>query len=67
VLLLIPAVGSVYPVPPAPIKYFPYAYLVYLAVGALRVGSLHKRKPDVSLSIREDLERMHAQFQFGEQ
>jgi amino acid transporter len=67
VLLLIPAVGSVYPVPPAPIKYFPYAYLVYLAVGALWVGLLHKRKPDVSLSIREDLERMHAQFQFGEQ
>ena len=66
-LLLIPAVGSVYPVPPAPIKYFPYAYLAYLAVGALWVGSLHKRKPDVSLSIREDLERMHAQFQLGEQ
>ncbi|WP_321962048.1 APC family permease [Paraburkholderia sp. J7] len=66
-LLLIPAVGSVYPIPPAPIKYFPYAYLAYLAAGALWVGSFHKRKPHVSISIREDLERMHAQFQLGEQ
>ena len=33
-LLVIPAVGSVYPVPPAPAKYFPYLFLIYLAVGA---------------------------------
>ncbi|MEM5315455.1 APC family permease [Paraburkholderia sp. JHI869] len=67
VLLLIPAVGSVYPVPPAPIKYFPYAYLAYLVIGGLWLSSLHKRKPDVSTSIRAELERTHAQFQLGEQ
>jgi amino acid transporter len=33
-LLLIPAVGSVYPVPPAPSNYFPYAFAAYMALGA---------------------------------
>ncbi len=37
VLLVIPAVGSVYPVPPAPAKFFPYLFLAYLAAGALLV------------------------------
>ena len=46
-LLVIPAVGSVYPVPPAPAKYFPYLFLIYLAVGAslvmMRRGRLVSR------------------------
>jgi amino acid transporter len=33
-LLLIPAVGSVYPVPPPPSNYFPYAFATYMALGA---------------------------------
>ncbi len=33
-LLLIPAVGSVYPVPPPPSNYFPYAFAAYMALGA---------------------------------
>ena len=33
-LLVIPAVGSVYPVPPPPTNYFPYAFLAYMALGA---------------------------------
>ena len=35
VLLLIPSIGSVYPVPAAPVKYFPYAFLVYLIGGGI--------------------------------
>jgi amino acid transporter len=66
VLLLIPAVGSVYPVPPAPLNYFPYVYLAYLAAGVLWVASFHKRKPNASRSIREDLDSVHARFQLGE-
>ncbi|GGP25297.1 APC family permease [Silvimonas amylolytica] len=62
-LLGIPAVGSVYPVPAAPLNYFPYAYLAYLAIGIAWIASLHKRKPHVSRSILEDLDHVHAQFQ----
>jgi len=32
-LLLVPAVGSVYPVPPAPTNAFPYIFLAYFAIG----------------------------------
>jgi len=40
-LLTIPIVGSVYPVPDAPYKYFPYIYVGLMAVGAavLELGS----------------------------
>jgi amino acid transporter len=31
--LLVPAVGSVYPVPPAPVNYFPYIFAAYFAIG----------------------------------
>jgi amino acid transporter len=32
-LLVIPAIGSVYPVPPPPTNYFPYIFLAYFLVG----------------------------------
>jgi len=32
-LLIIPAIGSVYPVPPAPTSYFPYVFLAYFLIG----------------------------------
>ncbi len=34
-VMSIALVGSVYPVPPAPIRYFPYVYLAYIALGML--------------------------------
>jgi amino acid transporter len=66
VLLLIPAVGSVYPVPPAPINYFPYVFLIYLAAGILWILAFYKSKPSASQSIREDLDIAHARYQPGE-
>ena len=33
VMLMIPAIGSVYPVPPAPYNWLPYLYLGYLVAG----------------------------------
>ena len=33
ILLMVPAVGSVYPVPAWPVNIFPYIFLAYLAVG----------------------------------
>ena len=62
-LLLIPAVGSVYPIPPAPVLYFPYLYLAYLAVGIAMVLAFYGRKPAASETIRRDLDQTHARFQ----
>jgi amino acid transporter len=38
VLLLLPTIGSVYPVPAAPVMYFPYAFLVYLIGGGIWIA-----------------------------
>jgi amino acid transporter len=53
-LLLIPAIGSVYPVPPAPVNYFPYIFLAYLVAGVIRVLMLRFQAPG-------KLEEIHAQ------
>jgi amino acid transporter len=45
-LLLIPIVGSVYPVPSAPVNYFPYAFAAYLWFGILRVMGMRHQKPE---------------------
>jgi amino acid transporter len=42
-LLIIPTVGSVYPVPPAPLKYFPYMFVAYLIVGGAWIVVRHRR------------------------
>lgn len=43
VLLLIPTIGSVYPVPPAPVKYFPYMFAAYFVVGGIWIGVQNQR------------------------
>ena len=60
--LLVPAVGSVYPVPPAPVNYFPYVFLGYFLVGLAWFVILHKRSPEVAGEIERDLEETHGQF-----
>ena len=60
--LLVPAVGSVYPVPPAPVNYFPYVFLGYFLVGLAWFVVLHKRSPEVAGEIERDLEETHGQF-----
>jgi amino acid transporter len=62
VLLAVPAVGSVYPVPPAPVMYFPYLYLAYLAAGVTWILAFYRRQPSASVSIREDLKLVHDRF-----
>jgi amino acid transporter len=42
-LLIIPTVGSVYPVPPAPVKYYPYLFVAYLIVGGAWIVIQHRR------------------------
>jgi len=43
ILLLVPAVGSVYPVPSWPVNIFPYIFLGYLAIGVVWFMILRRR------------------------
>ncbi len=48
-LLIIPAIGSVYPVPPPPTNYFPYIFIAYFLIGVAllwrRSGQLSAKGP----------------------
>jgi amino acid transporter len=59
ILLAIPAIGSVYPIPDPPVNYFPYGFLVYLAIGIVWIVSHYRRKPAAVAVAREDLDRTH--------
>jgi amino acid transporter len=54
-LLCIPAVGSVYPVPAAPVNYFPYIFGTYLLFGLFRAVAYKIRDPKSLARIREEL------------
>jgi len=58
-LMLIPAVGSVYPVPDAPVRYFPYIFLGYLALGGVRVAWLRMSAPERLRKIRDEIHAHH--------
>jgi amino acid transporter len=62
VLLSVPAVGSVYPIPDPPVNYFPYAFLVYLAIGIAWIVGFYRRKPAAATSAQEDLDRSHDRY-----
>jgi hypothetical protein len=64
-LLLIPAVGSVYPVPPAPVNYFPYVFLAYLLIGFIRVIALKIKAPERLTAIREQVRSQHLPDMLG--
>ncbi len=46
-LLLIPIYGQVYPVPAAPLRYFPYLVLIYIAAAAVWATALKRSRPEV--------------------
>jgi amino acid transporter len=60
-LMLIPAVGSVYPVPPAPVNIFPYIFGVYLFVGFARTKAMRHLQADRLEEIRGEIAKLHAQ------
>ena len=64
-LLAIPAIGSVYPVPAAPVNAFPYWFLGYLALGLAWILVLRRRRPDAAANIHEDLRLNHDRFAAG--
>jgi amino acid transporter len=61
VLMLIPAVGSVYPVPDPPVRYFPYIFLGYLLIGGARIAWLRLRAPDRLVRIGDEIHTQHVQ------
>jgi amino acid transporter len=58
-LLVVPAVGSVYPVPPAPVNYFPYVFLGYVAIGVVRALLFKVRAPQKLAVIRDEMREFH--------
>ncbi len=38
-----PTIGSVYPVPPAPVKYFPYMFAAYFIIGGIWIAFQNRR------------------------
>jgi len=58
-LMLIPAVGSVYPVPDPPVRYFPYIFLAYLVVGGARIAWLRMSAPEQIRKIRDEVHAHH--------
>ena len=62
-LLMIPAVGSVWPLPPAPVLYFPYLFLAYMVVGVAWILFFYGRQPAASVTARQDLDQIHARYQ----
>lgn len=62
-LLIIPTVGSVYPIPDAPVRYFPYIYLVYFFAGAAWIVFFHRSTPTAQAKIRQDLDLTHPERQ----
>jgi len=54
-LMVIPAIGSVYPIPDAPVKYFPYIFLVYLFFGVTRALALRPQHVrDIGVQIHKE-------------
>jgi len=54
-LLLVPIVGTVYPVPAFPLNYFPYIFLAYLAIGVALVWMRSRSNVEIA-GIRKALE-----------
>lgn len=62
IFMLIPIIGSLYPVPAFPYNVFPYLFLMYLAVGAGFLWILRQRSPQTIDSMQQDLEAVESRF-----
>jgi len=58
----LPGEGSIFPVPSAPYNWFPYAFFVYLAAGAVWFLILRSRSPQVIEQMEADIEASHTRF-----
>ena len=55
-LLIVPIVGTVYPVPSAPLNYFPYIFVAYILIAGVALVSVRSRSVDEIDGIRRVLE-----------
>lgn len=62
IFMLIPVVGSVYPVPAAPFNVFPYLFLMYLVVGGGWFLMLRLHSPEIIENMEQELEEIHNKF-----
>jgi amino acid transporter len=56
VFLLVPTIGSFYPLPPYPLNLFPYAFLTYMALGGAWLFIAARRRRGILEEIETDLE-----------
>jgi hypothetical protein len=56
VFLLVPTVGSFYPLPAYPVDLFPYIFLTYMAVGGAWLLIASRRRRGILSEIETDLE-----------
>ncbi len=61
--MLVPVIGSIYPVPAFPYTVFPYLFLLYLVVGGGWFLMLCLRSPETIEEIEQDLELIHGRFE----
>lgn len=66
VCLLVPTIGSFYPVPPFPVDTFPYLFLGYMALGGLWLFVTNRRQAGLLAEIERDLEHAGEVFEAGE-
>ena len=62
IFMLIPVVGSVYPVPAAPFNVFPYLFLMYLVIGGGWFLMLRLHSPEIIENMEQELEEIHTKF-----
>jgi amino acid transporter len=58
VCLLVPTVGSFYPLPPYPVVLFPYIFLAWMLLGGGWLYTVNRRQPGILVAIEADLERV---------
>jgi len=55
-LLMVPLIGSFYPVPPFPVDIFPYIFLAYVLAGSGWLFAVSRRNRQIFAEIEMDLE-----------
>jgi amino acid transporter len=56
--LLVPTIGSFYPLPAYPVRLFPYIFMAWIVVGAGWLYLVNRRSPGVLNEIEADFERV---------
>jgi amino acid transporter len=61
VLMLIPIIGSVWPIPAPPVNAFPYVFLGYLWFGLIQVMSMQHQKPARVAEVGAEVRALHTE------